>query len=63
LADTRWDVYPQREPPQVIAFNWDGFWALSEKADGTRFWFRTPASYVVIEDNITAERAAEVERL
>jgi hypothetical protein len=50
--DTRWDVYPQREPEQVVAHDWHGFWAWS--AGG--FWFKTPASFVFIRE-ITKQEA------
>jgi len=44
--DTRWDVYPQREPEEVVAYDYYGFWKRS--ADGT--WFQSPASYVFVRE-------------
>jgi len=43
--DTRWDVYPQQEPIELIAHNWEGFW--SPLPDGS--WFLTPVSYNLVE--------------
>lgn len=39
---TRWDIYPQQEPVQLIAHNWEGFWC--PQPDGT--WYKSPASFV-----------------
>jgi hypothetical protein len=43
---TRWDVYPQQEPAQVVAHDWEGFYALTE--DGR--WFKSPASYTFMNE-------------
>ena len=54
---TRWHVYPQRQPLEVIAHDWHGFWALT--ADGQ--WFKSPVSYVfawpIAEQDIATWRA------
>lgn len=42
--DTRWDVYPQQEQEELIAHNYDGFWALLPDRSA---WFKTPTSYVI----------------
>lgn len=39
--DTRWDPYPAQEPIEVVAHDWNGFWAYDRKAG----WFKTPTSY------------------
>lgn len=51
--DTRWDVYPQRQPEEVVAHDWHGFWSRSKV---TGEWFKTPTSYV-LEREITREEA------
>jgi len=53
---TRWDVYPQQEPLQLVAFDYDGFW--EPFPDGT--WFKTPTSYALAEraDGLTGGRWA-----
>ena len=43
--DTRWDVYPNQEPEQFVAHDYNGFWAIH---DGT--WFKSPTSYVLIRE-------------
>jgi len=43
--DTRWDVYPQAEPVEVVAHDWYGFWA---RVPATGEWFLTPTSYVLL---------------
>ncbi len=50
--DTRWDVYPQREPGEVIAHDWRGFWAFAPAG----FWFKTPTSYNLARE-ITRDEA------
>lgn len=50
--DTRWDVYPQKEPLVVVAHDWHGFWART--ADGQ--WFKSPTSYV-LQREITEQEA------
>jgi hypothetical protein len=49
--DTRWDVYPQREPPEIVAHDWYGFWAKT--TDGQ--WFKTPTAYVLLREISEAE--------
>jgi len=44
--DTRWDVYPQQQPEEVVAHDWWGFW--SKDANGN--WFKTPTSYVLVRE-------------
>lgn len=44
--DTRWDVYPQQEPVEIVAHDWYGFYALSDSG----FWFKTPTSYNLGEE-------------
>jgi hypothetical protein len=51
--DTRWHVYPQKQPREVVAHDWSGPWALSEKGE----WFKSPVSYNLHRE-ITAEEAA-----
>ena len=50
--DTRWDVYPQLEPQQVVAHDWRGFYQIS--AEGK--WFLTPTSFN-LEREISATEA------
>lgn len=38
---TRWHVYPQQHPLEVLAHDWHGFWAISESGE----WFKSPISY------------------
>lgn len=52
--DTRWDVYPQAEPEQVVAHDWHGYWAKTP--DGQ--WFMSPASYNLIREISEAEANA-----
>lgn len=49
--DTRWDVYPQQEPVQLIGHDWHGFWC--PLPDGT--WFLTCSSYSLSEARPTNE--------
>ena len=49
---TRWDVYPQRQPLEAIAHDYEGFWALTDAGE----WFKTPTSYV-FEREITESEA------
>lgn len=44
--DTRWDVYPNREPVKAVAQDWHGFWERDAKGN----WFKTPVSYVCLEE-------------
>jgi hypothetical protein len=53
--DTRWDVYPQREPLEIVAHDYYGFWARSDKG----FWFKSPTSYV-LQEQITEDGACNV---
>lgn len=39
--DTRWDVYPQQEPQQIVAHDCHGYWEYSTNG----FWFRTPRAF------------------
>ncbi len=41
--DTRWHVYPQAEPTQLVAHNWEGFWC--PLPDGR--WYKSPVSFVL----------------
>ena len=43
---TRWDIYPQQEPVQLIAFDWHGFWC--PQPDGS--WYKSPESFDVVGD-------------
>lgn len=52
--DTRWDVYPQREPLEPIAHDWYGFWAR----DPVVGWYKTPRSYVYEREITKAEADA-----
>jgi len=52
--DTRWDVYPQREPETVVARDWHGFWAYAPGVG----WFKSPASYVTFQEITEAEALA-----
>lgn len=52
--DTRWDVYPQREPLEAVAHDWHGFWALTKDGE----WFKTPTSYVMGREVTEAEALA-----
>jgi hypothetical protein len=49
--DTRWDVYPQKQPEEIVAHDWHGFWAKGR--DGQ--WFKTPTSYVLQREITEAE--------
>jgi hypothetical protein len=42
--DTRWDVYPQREPVQLATHNAEGFWF--PQPDGT--WYKSSQSYLIV---------------
>lgn len=53
--DTRWDVYPQREPEVFVAHDWHGFWALTDDGE----WFKTPTSYVLIRQIDDAKEGLE----
>ncbi len=50
--DTRWDVYPNREPVEAIAHDYEGFWALTAAGE----WFKTPTSYNLVRE-ITEDEA------
>ena len=50
--NTRWDVYPQREPTQVVAHDYWGFWAYDREAG----WYKTPTSFD-FEREITKDEA------
>lgn len=50
--DTRWDVYPQPEPEQVVAHDASGFWAKTK--DGR--WYKSPASFHMLHE-ISEEEA------
>jgi len=52
--DTRWDVYPQQEPVEVVALDYQGFWAKTVRGE----WFKSPASYLCGEQITEAEAAA-----
>ena len=59
--DTRWDVYPSREPEKAIAFDWKGFWEQYEPG----LWFYNPyTSYnlcrEISEEEAVSFAAAEV---
>ena len=54
--DTRWDVYPNRPPIEAVAHDWYGFWARSPEVG----WFKTPTSYVLIQEITQAEADAHV---
>lgn len=56
--DTRWDVYPQKEPLQIVAHDWNGFWGRVEDVAGAtgHGWFKHPASFVLCRE-ITQEEA------
>lgn len=49
--DTRWDVYPQREPLEVVAFDWYG--CCLRTPEGV--WFRSPVAYVLVREISKAE--------
>lgn len=53
--DTRWDVYPQREPEVAVAHDWHGFWLFSREGG---FWFKAPGSYVLGQQTTKAEAEA-----
>jgi hypothetical protein len=53
--DTRWDVYPQDEPAQLVAYNWEGFWL--PLPDGR--WFKAPTSFSVMGDASTPDLRGE----
>lgn len=50
--DTRWDVYPQREPAVIIAHDWNGFWG---RVPETGEWFKHPASFNFVKEITEAE--------
>jgi hypothetical protein len=52
--DTRWDVYPQREPLQLVKYEWEGFFAPTQ--DGQ--WYKTVASFDLARTATEAEIAA-----
>lgn len=52
--DTRWDVYPCREPEEVVAHDWNGFYARTASGE----WFKSPASYVFHREITKAEAEA-----
>lgn len=52
--NTRWDVYPQREPEVAIAHDWHGFWALTLNGE----WFKDPTSYDLGREVAEAEAIA-----
>lgn len=54
-VDTRWHVYPQRQPVQLVAHNYDGFWC--PLPDGQ--WYRSPVSFVCQRDADMATLAGE----
>lgn len=51
---TRWDVYPQPQPLEAIAFDWQGYWARTESGE----WFLSPASYNFQREITEAEALA-----
>ena len=55
--NTRWDVYPQREPEVAVAHDYHGFWALTLTGE----WFKTPTSYDLGRE-ITEAEAVEFHR-
>lgn len=52
--NTRWDVYPQREPAVAVAHDYYGFWALTLTGE----WFKTPVSYDLHHEVTEAEAIA-----
>lgn len=50
--DTRWHVYPQRQPLVAVALDYRGYWAFSKHG----FWYKAPVSYN-LEKEVTEERA------
>lgn len=53
---TRWDVYPTKEPAQVVAHGWSGYFAKAD--DGV--WYKSPTSYVLSVE-VTPEEALQLE--
>ncbi len=52
--DTRWDVYPQREPSEAVGHDYWGFWTIGKSGE----WFLTPTSYVFEREVTKAEAEA-----
>lgn len=52
--NTRWDVYPQRQPEVAVAHDWHGFWSLALTGE----WFKTPTSYDLGREVTEAEAIA-----
>lgn len=55
--DTRWDVYPQVQPEQVVAHDCHGFWAKAENGS----WYKSPASYCLLREITEQEANASLE--
>ena len=53
--DTRWDVYPQQEPVQLAAHNWEGWWLPCP--DGT--WYKSPVGFNVAGEAYTPDLRGE----
>ena len=52
--DTRWDVYPQAQPLEAIAYDYEGFYAQMQPG----VWYATPTSYVLDREVTEAEAIA-----
>lgn len=52
--NTRWDVYPQREPEVAVAHDCHGFWSLTLAGE----WFKDPTSYDLGREITEAEAVA-----
>jgi hypothetical protein len=55
--DTRWDVYPQTQPEEIVAYDWYGCW--KQRADGSG-WYLTPTSYVLVREITDTDTLKEV---
>lgn len=53
--DTRWDVYPQQQPVELIGFNWEGYWC--PQPDGT--WYKSPTAFIFVASAFTPDLRGE----
>lgn len=49
--DTRWDVYPQQEPKQIVGFDGDYFWCPRPGGG----WYRSPTSFCLVREACAIE--------